>query len=474
MTLRPYQTAAIANIHAHWAAGVRGVCCVCPTGGGKTRIAQALIESCPGITLFLTHTKELVAQSARRFNDASIPTGIIAAGVEYTPGCRCYVSSIQTLIARDMMPLCDQIICDEVHHWASQAWGDLLKKYPFTPLCGLTATPERADGRPLSEAMQEMVVAAHYSELTELGHLVPVRLLRPKSELDRGVAKDPVDAYLTKGENRPGFIYSASVPLAHEHARRLNEAGVPAACIEANTDPEERVRILEDFKSGKIRMLTNMKALTEGVDVPRASVCIIARSMGHVSTYLQAAGRVLRPHQDKLDALVIDLPGVSHRFGPPNEDRLYSLGEEGIKRNTLTALRVCLHCGMTFVPKGAGACPQCGEHNPTEKPKPPRIYNEELREVISGPSTPGWAKRAELTRLESVAKLRGYDDGWVTRQYKALFAELPEAWKPAEDRKRSEFRRLMTLAEQRGYSAGWAMHRYRATYGNFPPRSWRP
>ncbi len=472
-TLRGYQVAALNEVHAYWAAGVRGVCLVAPTGSGKTVMGQELVRSCPGVTLWLTHTKELVAQTAKRLSDAGLSVGIIAAGIEYTVGCRCYVSSIQTLVSRDMMPLCDQIIADEVHHFASDEWGDLLKKYPFTPLVGLTATPERADGRPLSDVMQALVVAAHYSELTEAGHLVPVRLLRPAAELDRGMAKDPVDAYLTKGEGRPGFIYSASVPLAHEHAKRLTAAGVPSACIEANTPTDERAALLEQFKSGALRVLTNMKALTEGVDVPQASVCIIGRTMGHVSTYLQAAGRVLRPHESKLNALIIDLPGLSHRFGPPNEDRIYSLEGEGIRRNALAALRVCLHCGMTFVPKAVGACPQCGERNPVDKPKAPRIYNEELREVFSGPGTPSWAKRAELTRLENLSKLRGYGDAWVSRQYKAAFSELPEAWRPAEDSKRSEFRRLSTLAQERGYSQGWAAHRYKSTYGCWPARSWR-
>lgn len=453
---------------------VRGVCLVAPTGSGKTVMGEALCFRCHGVTLWLTHTKELVGQTAKRLRKAGLRVGIIAAGHPQTKGCQVYVASIQTLVERNYFPLCDQIIIDECHHFVSEQWGAFLNAYPFTKRIGLTATPERADGRPLGDVFDELVVAAHYSELTDQGHLVPVRILRPLHELDRGIALDPVEAYLTKAEGRKGFIYCKSVQLAYETADILRSHGVPASCIEANTPKEEREKLLARFASGDLRVLSNMMALTEGIDIPDASVCIIARAMGHVSMYLQSAGRVMRPHETKRECLLIDLPGLSHRFGPPNENRLYSLDGEAIGRAAEPSLRVCMTCGFTFVPGGNGLCPRCGMANPVKPQKPIKIFNEQLHELFNGPGTPEWVKKSELARLERVAQEKGYNDAWVARQFKATFMEMPNAWAPTDDRKRAEYRRLVDLAKRKGYAAGWSAHRYKATYGTFPPRSWNP
>ncbi len=445
--------------------GVRGVCLVSPTGSGKTEMGKAL---CNGQTLWLTHTKELVKQTAERLG-----AGIIAAGHPMAPGKRVYVASVQTIVARGLMPLCDTIIIDEFHHFVADEWKGVLDKYPFTPRIGLTATPERPDGLPLSEVVDELVVAATYRELTEWGYLAPVRLLRPSKPLDKGVAIDPVKAYLEKGEGRQGFIYCKSVKAAYDTADQLKAAGVSAACIEANTPADARKLLLELFKAGEIAVLTNMNCLTEGVDVPSASVCILASSMGHVSTYLQRAGRVLRAAPGKADALVIDLCGVSHYFGPPNENRVYALDGESIRRATAEdALRVCMHCGFTFVPANAGDCPRCGKHNPRAAEKKQRVYNVPLHELYSGPNTPDWVKAAEREKLEDIAKSRGLSDAWVAQQFKARFMELPQSWERPEGKQRAEFQKLAEKAKIQGYNPGWAMHRFKAIYGKFPPREW--
>lgn len=462
--LRDYQVSAVQRTEAALER-VRGVCLVAPTGAGKTEMGRALAGR--GRTLWLTHTKELVKQTAERLG-----AGIIAAGHPGNLGLPVQVASIQTIVARNLMPLCDRIVIDEFHHFVAEEWSSVIDKYPFTPRVGLTATPERPDGRPLSEVVDELVVAATYRELTEWGYLAPVRLLRPSKPLEKGVAIDPVKAYLEKAEGRKGFIYCKSVKQAYEVAENLKAAGIRAACIEANTEPEQRKLLLEMFKHGEIRVLTNMNCLTEGVDVPDASVCILARSMGHVSTYLQAAGRVLRAAPGKTDTLVIDLVGMSHYFGPPNENRIYSIDGEAIRRSTDAALRVCLYCGMTFIPKGNGDCPRCGKHNPKQAEKKQRIYGVPLHELYSGPNTPEWVKKAEREKLEDIAKSRGLSDAWVAQQFKARFMELPQSWERPEGKQLAEFRKLLERAKVQGYAAGWAMHRFKAIYGKFPPREW--
>jgi superfamily II DNA or RNA helicase len=356
----------------------------------------------------------------------------------------------------------------------AEEWSAVLDQYPFTPRVGFTATPERADGQPLGDEFERLVVAAHYSELTDLGFLTPVRLLRPEHELDKGIALDPVEAYMLKGEGRSAFVYCKSVKLAYETANILNSHGIPSACIEANTPPDERKALLQRFADKEIRILTNMMALTEGVDVPHASCAILARGMGHVSMYLQSCGRVMRSHPGKTECLIIDLPGLSWRFGAPNENRLYSLDGEAIKRQEVQALRVCQLCGFTFVPSGGGQCPRCGKKNFVQPPKPQKIHNVELHEHFNGPGTEEWVKKAELARLERVAQEKGFNDAWVAREFKATFSELPQAWRPTDDRKRAQHRKFLEFAKKKGYDPKWAAHRYKAVYGSYPPRGWSP
>lgn len=471
MNLRQYQADAVQHVRACWKRGARRVCLVAPTGAGKTVMGEALCLDAD-VTLWLTHTKDLVEQTWRRLRAGGLDAHVLAAGWPAPPhGARVLVASIQTLVERSLFPLVDRIIVDECHHFVAQEWRAFLEAYPFTATVGLTATPQRGDGQPLGDVFDELVVSISYSELTTQGFLVPVRILRPKNELDRGIARDPVDAYLELGEGRSAFMFCRTVELAHKAALSLTVRGVPAACIEANTPKDVREGLLRDFSEGRLRVLTNMFCLTEGVDVPVASCCVIGRSFGHVGTYLQAGGRVLRPHVGKKDALILDLPGVSHRFSPPNQDRLYSLEGEGIHRCTERSLRICMHCGMTWIPT-TPKCPRCGKTNPTEKVKAPRILNAALEEVYAGADTPAAAKQAELVRLAAYAKANGYEDYWVRAQYKALFNEDPPQWGD-DDRKKSEYRRLLKLAKERGYKEGFADVRYRDTFGAFPPRHWK-
>lgn len=453
MTLRDYQDNAVRAVFQRWRSGVKRVLVVMPTGGGKTATAAFVAKVAKDANrrvLWVTHTTDLVDQSQKNVPHAK-------------------VVSVQSLLTNLIWPPADVVIVDEAHHFVADDWGSIFKRYPDALFLGLTATPERADGRPLGDVFEELVVAVHYSELLDRGILVPCRILRPESKLDRGMAKDPVDAYLEKGENRQGFMYVNSIPLAEDAARRLDAAGVRSFCIHAKTNKLVRQHAIEQFTRGELQVLTNVYALTEGVDVPRASCAVFGRSFGHVSQMLQAAGRVLRAAPGKTDALILDLPGVTHDHGTPCEDRDYALTGEGIRRKVNASLRVCLKCGFTW--PGQGNCPRCGFGNPSQAKKMPRIYDVELLEVYAGAETPRWAKNRELDRLRAMAKDRGMSDSWVAHQYKELFEEQP-AFEADAERRREEYQKLATVAAQRGYKVGWAKNRYRALYGAWPPRGW--
>ena len=69
----------------------------------------------------------------------------------------------------------------------------------------------------------------------------------------------------------------------------------------------DRNQILDDFASGKLEVLTSMKCLDEGVDVPRSELAVFCASTGNPRQFIQRRGRILRTHKDKHRAIIHDL-----------------------------------------------------------------------------------------------------------------------------------------------------------------------
>lgn len=445
---------------------------VAPTGAGKTVIGALICKRLTGRTVWLTHTKELVAQSAAKLREWGLRVGVVAPGYGVDPFADVQVVSIQTAVSRELEMRCSNVFLDEAHHFAADDWRVAMERFGARRTLGATATPERPDGKPLGDLFSRLVVAASYSELIHRGFLVPARILRPSRELEKGVALKPLDAYVKHGEGRVGFGYARGVPEAEEISQAFRDGGVASSVVEANTPAVVRALELASLHNVRPMVLWNVYCLTEGVDVPPASIAIFGRNFGHVSTMLQASGRVLRASPGKVDALILDLPGMTHRLGLPIEDREYSLTGQGIRRTQSgMALTLCMKCGATF--RSGSACPRCGHTNPTKPLAKLRIYNEDLKAVYSGGTTPDWAKKAELDRLRAVARDKGLAAEWVKQQYRELFGEDPQLGRVAlDDEKKGEYLRLVDQALKNGRNLGWAAHRYKAAYGAFPPRRW--
>lgn len=93
--------------------------------------------------------------------------------------------------------------------------------------------------------------------------------------------------------------------------------------------------VLEDFASGRLEVLTSMKCLDEGVDVPRSELAIFCASTGNPRQFIQRRGRILRNHPDKHKAVIHDLvvaPVVS------SSDECFAM-EQSLLRNELKRVR---------------------------------------------------------------------------------------------------------------------------------------
>lgn len=426
--------------------------------------------------LFLVHRDQL-RQQAFEHLERALPgdVGIIGPRANPNPDGRLQVATIQTLLARNERPDVKRILADECHHFAADEWRPLLDAYPDAKILGLTATPERQDGRPLGDIFEHLVVGARYPELVGDGHLVKCRAYAPPEAVDGGIANDPIEMYRRYGEDSTGFLFADSIQNAELWAERFSEAGIRAVAVHQRTPARDRIRIMDAFAGGQIRILCNVFLFTEGTDVPAARVCILARPVTHVSMYLQVAGRVLRPAPGKPDAILIDLCGSVHEHGLPTMDRTYSLDGRAISR-TVDSVRQCPQCGAVH-DGSPPVCDLCGFVFPVaaqSEPAPPRIYDIELREVYAGDATPEPAKRREFERLVAIATERDYALSWVVKQYARLFHEPPAVFlaELPEEAKRREYDKLAALQRERGYRVGFIAVRYKELFGTWPPRAW--
>lgn len=475
-TLRPYQ---LQGVEAVEASPSQATLLVIPTGGGKTVCAEELLARATARgerALVLVHRRELLRQTHQRLQArlGTLQVGIIAPGTPQSPWSPVQVAMVQTVAVRDARPPADLIIWDEAHHALAEQWRSILNSYPAAKLVGLTATPQRLDGKPLGDIFESLVVAATYPELLAQGHLVDCRVYQPPEIPGSGLARDPLDAWQRYGEQSQTFGFASSVAQACELAARFTSAGIPSAVIEAGTPARERDRILEAFRAGTIKVLWNVFCLTEGTDVPSARCVLLARSCAHVSMYLQIVGRVLRPHASKPDAILIDLSGATLIHGMPLEDRAYSLTGKGITRTSLEALKNCQQCGATIL-SAYQVCPECGFEFPRQARSTPRIYDMDLVAVFAGSATPLDAQQREFNRLLQQADARNWSLWFVCKEFEKLFKRMPSQELRAlpRDKQRELFERMRRGATERGRSISQVRGTWKHMAGAWPDWSWR-
>jgi superfamily II DNA or RNA helicase len=328
MKLRPYQETAVAAVQAAWDAGKLCPLLVAPTGAGKTEMSKALLAPFRSPCV-IVHTDVLFEQTARRIPKARVYTvqSLVAEG---QPG-----DMRRAGLARH-----DACFIDEAHHIASDSWRRALPYLDHMSRFGATATPKRADGTPLGDIFDELVVAAKYSELVAQGYLVRCDVWSPdigrKRQKREKVRPDGVAAYLEHGRHadgswRPGIHFELTIDACESADARYREAGLRSAVVCKDTCARERRRVFDAYSAGDLDMLCSPTALAEGFDSPRAEVCVLRRSCDHVGDWIQRVGRVLRPAPGKNRALLIDCCDTRSKHGLPTDDRSYYLHGAGIE-----------------------------------------------------------------------------------------------------------------------------------------------
>lgn len=337
--LWPHQERALAELSARFAAGARRVLVVCPTGGGKTEIGISAARQASRV-VWVAPQRENVFQAAGRLREVfgRGVVGVVTEGEPRTLDAPIQVGTVQSLLGEGVPETkADLLVLDEAHHYLAPDWREVVTKFAAERTLGLTATPWRDDDEPLGDVFDQLVIAAQYSELLRARIIVPALVIRPDLDLGNDLAMDPLTAWIRYSNAEQTFGFTGRVKVAQELARdfrriKLLDGPVRAECVEHGTGGRMREDVMARFRAGKVRVLWSVDCLGEGVDVPEASVAILARKFLFLGTYIQRVGRVLRSAPGKRRAIVIDLTGSTLRHGLPDQDRDYSLTERPTPR----------------------------------------------------------------------------------------------------------------------------------------------
>lgn len=390
MILRPYQTDLISATREALRSS-NSVLLQLPTGAGKTAIATQMCASVAAKRrsgAFICHRQELVDQTVRTFSEFSVPHGIISAGYAPNPTQPIQICSIDTLRARLVaskpVPRFDFLMWDEAHHVAAAGWSKVKSYFSTAKHVGLTATPERLDGKGLRPQFGAMVQGPSTSWLIEHGFLVPYRAFAPstpdmggvhtkmgdyvRGETEAAMDKptitgDAITHYLRLARDKRALAFCVSVKHSQHVAQQFKDAGVVAWHLDGDTDRGERRQAVAAFRRGEIKVLCNVDLFGEGFDVPSADASLMLRPTKSLSLYLQQCGRVLRPSEGKRHALLLDHAGNIARHGLPDDEREWSLdGRDKRDRKqdeaAAVAVRQCPKCYHCHRP--AAVCPSCG------------------------------------------------------------------------------------------------------------------
>jgi superfamily II DNA or RNA helicase len=352
--LKNHQQSAIGNLQKMRDSGESIALLYHATGAGKTVTAVSDAKKTGARTLFLAHTRELVSQARGTFEDIwpDISTGMyVAEQKDLNPYAVC--GSIQS-VAQNLEQFKPDdfgyIIIDECHHGTADTYGKILGYFKPQFILGLTATPERTDGKDLLELFRNVAHKLDLKTAVEIGELTPIRCIRVKTNVDistvriNGVKYNSqdlenklfvperkrviIDTYLQYVKNKKTVVFCASVLHAQEIAELFKENGIKCEAVSGTQKTSERARILEAYENGNISVLCACDLLNEGWDSPKTEVLFMARPTMSKTLYIQQLGRGMRKCEGKDYLMVFDFIDNANMFNAPySMHRMFNIKE---------------------------------------------------------------------------------------------------------------------------------------------------
>ena len=357
---------------------------VAATGTGKTVIAaldyarRAAETGVPPRLLFLAHRYELLDQARATFRhalqDASF--GELLVG-DHEPAQWDHVfASIQSAASKELVERLGaehfrHVIVDECHHVPAKSYQDVVPRLEPDVLVGLTATPERSDGKSLLPDFDnhiaaelrlwhaldgQLLVPFEYYGISDGVDLRRVRWTRKgydAAELGNIYTGNTARADLIRRQLQQRVAdvrriralgFCVSIEHAQFMAQRFTDAGIPSIAVFGDSAQRDEAPTL--LRERKVNVVFTCDLYNEGVDLPFVDTLLLLRPTQSATLFLQQLGRGLRHHPTKESCLVLDFIG-QHRSEFRFDGVLSAF--TGIPR---ARIRKAIEDGFPYLPSG--------------------------------------------------------------------------------------------------------------------------
>ncbi len=312
------------------------------TGIGKTYLAAFDSKDFTRV-LFVAHQEEILKQAAESFKNVrhSDDYGFFY-GKAHDTGKAVVFASVQSLGKPEYLnekffspDYFDYIVVDEFHHAVNKQYVNIINYFKPKFLLGLTATPDRTDGRNIYEICDYNVpFEISLFQAINRGLLVPFHYYGIYDETDysnmRFVKGDYLEADLNEAyinnDTRSNLIYKHYLKYnskralgfccsrlhAEYMAKYFCSKGIPSVAVYSNAEGEysqERDIAIQELKEGRIKVIFSVNMFNEGVDIPSVDTVMFLRPTQSDVLFLQQLGRGLRLSHGKEFLNVLDFIG---------------------------------------------------------------------------------------------------------------------------------------------------------------------
>jgi superfamily II DNA or RNA helicase len=356
--LKPYafQQEILDEIDRERRTGLKRHLVIAATGTGKTmvaafdyrRVAEQHAPAARPSLLFVAHREEILRQSLATFRHVLRDDGfgdLLVGGAEPRQS-RHLFCSVQSWHARGLSELDARhfayVVFDEAHHAQAATYQAMLAHLRPQILLGLTATPERTDGRDIREDFggrfthemrlpdaidRRLLTPFHYfgipdHQSVDLSGIAWVRGGYAQRELENVFGANEVRAkwvleqlldYVAEPDTVRGLGFCVSQQHAVFMARVFSDWGMPSAPLTADSPAAQRQSAQRDLVQRRIRFIFTVDLYNEGVDIPEVDTILMLRPTESLTVYLQQFGRGLRLHEGKPHLTVLDFIAPQHR-----------------------------------------------------------------------------------------------------------------------------------------------------------------
>lgn len=403
LALRQYQIEAVDAVFDYWKSEGGNPLLDMATGVGKSlvqaEVIKRLLADYPHMrVLSLCHVKELVKSNSDELKRHAphLTIGVNSAGLNRRDcSQQILFGGVQSVahLAKRLGPR-DLVIIDEAHLLNKSGEGryhkllsDLREMNPDMRVLGMSATIYRLDSGRLDEGdgklFDKVVYTYDIARGIAEGYLSPLitkaTTLRLNvsgvakrggefvaGELEEAVNKDEItqaacDEIVARGQDRKSWlIFCCGVDHARAVRDAMRQRGISCEMVTGETPNGERDSIIERFKRGQIRAVSNVNVLSTGTNIPNIDLLAFLRPTLSTSLWVQAIGRATRLCEGKENALILDHAGNATRHGPLDDLHIKpgKVDSGRAKEDTVRA-KECPNCS-SLVGLRVYECPDCG------------------------------------------------------------------------------------------------------------------